>query len=107
MSVPVSRAFRGRQRDDGLLVFTYHHSRDDGWQALAEAILGAGFTVINSQPVKSEMAVATPKSAAKEPIAFDIILVCCKQPTNPTRQQGAPHNNPKRQRGSTNPTREF
>ena len=86
MSVPVSRAFRGRQRDDGLLVFTYHHSRDDGWQALAEAILGAGFTVINSQLVKSEMAVATPKSAAKEPIAFDIILVCRKQPTNPTRQ---------------------
>ncbi|HEX5444046.1 MAG TPA: DNA methyltransferase, partial [Pirellulales bacterium] len=74
-------------RDDGLLVFTYHHSRDDGWQALAEAILGAGFTVINSQPVKSEMAVATPKSAAKEPIAFDIILVCRKQHTNPTRQR--------------------
>lgn len=68
-------------------------------------------------------AVATPKSAAKEPIAFDIILVCRKQldnltrerggrPTrergadgNPTRQRGAPHTNPKRQRGSSS-TRE-
>ncbi|HQU41423.1 MAG TPA: hypothetical protein PK867_01370, partial [Pirellulales bacterium] len=65
---------------------------DDGWQALVEAILGAGFTVINSQPVKSEMSVATPKSAAKEPIAFDIIVVCRKQAvadTNPTRHRGA------------------
>ncbi len=86
MSVPDSRAFRGRQRDDGLLVFTYHHSRDDGWQALAEAILAAGFMVINSQRVKSEMAVATPKSAAKEPIAFDVIQVCRKQHPNATRQ---------------------
>ncbi len=63
-------------KDDGLLVFTYHHSRDEGWKALADAVLGAGFTVINSQPVKAEMSVATPKSQAKEPIQLDIILVC-------------------------------
>jgi len=66
-------------KDDGLLVFTYHHSRDEGWKALAEAVLRAGFTVVNSQPVKAEMSVATPKSQAKEPIQLDIILVCRKQ----------------------------
>ena len=65
--------------DDGLLVFTYHHSRNEGWQSLAEAILGAGFMVVNSHPVKAEMSVATPKSQAKEPIQLDIILVCRKQ----------------------------
>ncbi len=65
--------------DDGLLVFTYHHSRDEGWQSLAEAVLGAGFVVVNSHPVKAEMSVATPKSQAKEPIQLDIILVCRKQ----------------------------
>ena len=89
-------------RDDGLLVFTYHHSRDDGWQALGEAILGAGFTVVNSQPVKSEMSVATPKSAAKEPIAFDIILVCRKH-TNPKRQRGETDPTPNGQPGATSP----
>ena len=57
----------------------YHHSRDDGWQSLAEAVLGAGFIVVNSQPVKAEMSVATRKSQAKEPIQLDIILVCRKQ----------------------------
>jgi putative DNA methylase len=66
-------------RDSGLLVFTYHHSREEGWTALAEAILGAGFVVANSQPVKAEMSVATPKAQAKEPIQLDIILVCKKR----------------------------
>lgn len=63
-------------KDDGLLVFSYHHSRDDGWQSVAEAVLSAGFQVVNSHPVKAEMSVATPKAQAKEPIQFDIILVC-------------------------------
>ena len=39
-------------------------------------MLGAGFAVVNSQPVKAEMSVATPKSQAKEPIQLDIIIVC-------------------------------
>ena len=63
---------------EGLLVFTYHHSRNDGWAALATAIFGAGFVVVNSHPVKSEMSVATPKSHTKEPIQLDIIVVCRK-----------------------------
>lgn len=66
-------------KDDGLLVFTYHHSRDDGWRSLTEAIFGAGFGVLNAHPVKAEMSVATPKSQAKEPIQLDIIFVCRKQ----------------------------
>lgn len=65
-------------KDDGLLVFTYHHSRDEGWTSLADAILGAGFVVVNSHPVKAEMSVATPKSQAKDPIQLDIVLVCRK-----------------------------
>lgn len=63
---------------DGLLVFTYHHSRADGWRSVAKAILGAGFLVTNSQPVKAEMSVAAPKNQAKEPIQLDIVLVCKK-----------------------------
>jgi putative DNA methylase len=65
-------------KDDGLLVFTYHHSRAEGWQALAEAVLNAGFLIVTSQPVKAEMSVATPKAQAKEPIQLDIVIVCRK-----------------------------
>jgi putative DNA methylase len=70
-------------RDEGLLVFSYHHSREDGWAAVAQAVLGAGFTIVQSQPVKAEMSVAAPKSQAKEPIDLDVLLVC--------RKRGADH----------------
>ena len=66
-------------KDNGLLVFSYHHSRDEGWEAVAKAILDAGFIVVNSQPVKAEMSVATPKAQAKDPIQLDIIVVCRKR----------------------------
>ncbi len=66
-------------KDNGLLVFTYHHSRAEGWISLLEAVVGAGFSVINTHPVKSEMSVAVPKSQAKEPIQLDVILVCKKR----------------------------
>lgn len=66
-------------KDDGIMVFSYHHSRDDGWLSLAKAVFGAGFWVVNAQPLKAEMSVATPKSQAKEPIQLDIVLVCRKR----------------------------
>jgi putative DNA methylase len=75
----VFRECRRILKDDGLLVFTYHHSRDEGWEALGQAVLGAGFVVVNSHPVKAEMSVAAPKSLAKDPIQLDIIVVCRKQ----------------------------
>ncbi|MBM4274413.1 MAG: DUF1156 domain-containing protein [Deltaproteobacteria bacterium] len=66
-------------RDEGLLVFSYHHSREEGWISLASAVVGAGFSFIQSQPVKSEMSVAAPKSQAKEPIDLDVLFVCRKR----------------------------
>lgn len=78
-SLKLEAVFRECQRvlkDDGLLVFSYHHSRDDGWSSVASAVANAGFTFVQSQPVKAEMAVATPKAQAKEPIDIDVLLVC-------------------------------
>jgi putative DNA methylase len=65
-------------RDNGLLIFSYHHSRDEGWNCVAKAVIGAGFQVVNCQPVRAEMSVGTPKSQAKEPIQLDTIIVCRK-----------------------------
>ena len=49
------------------------------WLEIAgQCYSGAGFAVVNSHPVKSEMSVATPKSQAKEPIQLDIVIVCRK-----------------------------
>lgn len=66
-------------RDEGLLVFSYHHSREDGWTAVAQAVLDAGFSIVQSQPVKAEMSVAAPKSQAREPIDLDVLIVCRKR----------------------------
>lgn len=66
-------------KERGLLVFSYHHSREEGWSAVARAVLGAGFSFVQGQPVKSEMSVAAPKSQAKEPIDLDVLLVCRKR----------------------------
>jgi putative DNA methylase len=74
----VFRECRRVLKEHGLLIFTYHHSRDEGWAAVADAILRAGFVVVNSAPVRSEMSTATPKSQAREPIQLDIILTCRK-----------------------------
>ena len=65
--------------DDGLLVFSYHHSREDGWISVARAVISAGFTITQSQPVKAELSVATPKSQTSEPIDLDVLIVCRKR----------------------------
>jgi adenine-specific DNA methylase len=65
-------------KNNGLLVFTYHHSRWEGWRSVLDAIKGARFRIEACHPVKAEMSVATPKHQAKAPINFDIIMVCRK-----------------------------
>jgi putative DNA methylase len=65
-------------KPEGLLAFSYHHSRDEGWSAVLEALMRAGFWISAAHPVKAEMSVAQPKVLAKEPIDLDIILACRK-----------------------------
>ncbi len=64
--------------DRGLLAFTYHHSRSEGWISVLRAVMESEFEISAAFPVKSEMSVAMPKTQAKEPIDLDIVLVCRK-----------------------------
>lgn len=66
-------------KDEGLLVFTYHHSRPEGWRSVLQAVMEAGFWISAVHPVKAEMSVAMPKLQAKEPIDLDVVLVCRKR----------------------------
>jgi len=65
-------------RNSGLLVFTYHHSRVEGWISLYRAIREAGFCITRIQPVKAEMAVSVPLQQSKSPVGVDLIFVCRK-----------------------------
>lgn len=66
-------------KDDGVLAFSFHHSRPEGWAAIYEAISKAGLTVVAAHPVHAEFRGASPKTAAKDPISLDAILVCRKR----------------------------
>jgi putative DNA methylase len=65
-------------KDDGVLVFTFHHSKPEGWAAIYQSIILAGFRLINFYPVHSELTAASPKHAANSPISIDTLLVCKK-----------------------------
>ena len=65
-------------RKNGLLVFSFHHSKPEGWYAIYRAITLADFRIVSCHPVKAEMSVGSPKFACKNPINLDAILVCKK-----------------------------
>jgi len=66
-------------KDEGVLAFSFHHSRAEGWAAIYEAINEAGLAVVAAHPVHAELRAASPKISAKEPISLDAILVCRKK----------------------------
>lgn len=50
--------------------------------AVYNAVTQAGFDIVAAHSVKAEMSVASPKSATKNPINIDAILVCKKEDTS-------------------------
>ncbi|HEX8174056.1 MAG TPA: DNA methyltransferase [Pyrinomonadaceae bacterium] len=80
-SEKLARVFRECHRvlkDDGVLSFSFHHSRAEGWLSIYQAITNAGFQIVAAHPIYGEMKGASPKSSTKEPITLDAILVCKK-----------------------------
>ncbi len=65
-------------KHEGLLVFSFHHSRPEGWAAIFQAVQSSGLRIVSSHPVYGELSVSSPKSSAKDPISLDAILVCKK-----------------------------
>lgn len=66
-------------KNDGILAFSFHHSKAEGWAAIYEALSLAGLVVVAVHPVHAELRGASPKSSAKDPISLDAILVCRKR----------------------------
>lgn len=66
-------------KDEGVLAFSFHHSRPEGWAAIYRALADAELSVVAVHPVHAELRAASPKTAAKDPISLDAILVCRKR----------------------------
>jgi transcriptional regulator with XRE-family HTH domain len=87
----LSRVFDESRRilkDDGLFVFTYHHSRPEGWESLLRALVWSKLLVTAAHPITAEMSVAQPKHQAKEPIHLDVIVVCRKRERGTSSYRG-------------------
>ena len=65
-------------KPEGLIVFTFHHSRPEGWLSVYTALQKAGLAVSAVHPIKAEMSVAMPKTQSKTPIDIDAIIVARK-----------------------------
>jgi adenine-specific DNA methylase len=65
-------------KDDGLMVFTFHHKQDEAWSAVLEAVLKAGFYITASWPIHSEMSSST-HIYDKKNISYDTIIVARKR----------------------------
>jgi len=63
-------------KPDGLLIFSFHHSRTEGWEAVGQALYKANLGVVAAHPIKAEMSGASPKAQTESPINYDAILVC-------------------------------
>jgi 16S rRNA G966 N2-methylase RsmD len=75
----------GLLKDDGLLVFTFHHEANAAWEAVLESVLNAGFTVEAAYPYESD----APKSGSMgaQKIAYDVIHVCKKRDPDAKAEQ--------------------
>jgi len=67
-------------KDDGVMVFTFHHNRTWAWGSIAQPLLEAGFYVSASPVVRSEGKSGFHSSEGN--IRYDAVLVCRKQPSD-------------------------
>lgn len=66
-------------KDDGLMVFTFHHNQRWAWEGMAKLLLDAGFYISASPIVRSEGRSGFHSSSGN--IRYDSVLVCRKQPS--------------------------
>lgn len=64
-------------KEDGVLVFTFHHSEDSAWESMLKAVFDAGFYVEAVFPIHGE-AESSLHLQEKEAISYDLIHVCRK-----------------------------
>jgi putative DNA methylase len=68
----------------GIMAFTFHHSEDDPWVAVLEALFDAGFYLEATYPIRSDETKGEGEFGSKK-IEYDIIHVCRKRLDEPTR----------------------
>jgi putative DNA methylase len=70
--------------DDGLLVFTFHHTDQEGtvWEGLLQSLCNTGFEIVAVYPIHAERE-ASLHLMDKENVSYDLIHVCRKRREDP------------------------
>lgn len=71
-------------KEEGLMVFTFHHTKTWAWAALADSLLQSGFYVAKSHIVRSEGKSGFHSSEGN--IRYDAVLICRKRPSPNTKR---------------------
>jgi hypothetical protein len=64
--------------NDGLLIFTFHHTAPEAWEALLRSVCEAGFEIASVYPIRSESEVSLHLMDSSS-ISYDLIHVCRKR----------------------------
>lgn len=64
---------------DGVMVIVFANKQPDAWETLASSVIRAGFVVVGSWPVQTEMVNRT-RAHASSALASSVWLVCKKRP---------------------------
>jgi len=67
----------------GLMAFTFHHSKDEAWVDVLEALFNAGFTLVATYPIRSDETKGEKAQFGSQLIEYDIIHVCRKRLEEP------------------------
>jgi putative DNA methylase len=65
-------------KDDGLLIFTFHHAEGSAWESLLESICHSGFVIEAIYPIHGESE-SSLHLMDKQAISYDLIHVCKKR----------------------------
>ena len=65
-------------KQDGEMVFTYHHNENEAWSVILEALIRSGFTVTGAYPVQSEMP-NNPHISELDNAEYDILVYANKE----------------------------
>lgn len=72
-------------KDDGLMVFTFHHQEEKAWGAVLQSVLNAGFYISAIYPVQSESDVS-PHIFQRANVRYDMVVVCRKRKEKPEKR---------------------
>jgi putative DNA methylase len=69
-------------KEDGALVFTFHHSEGSAWESLLRAVCGAGFEIDSIYPIHGEREASLHLLDKESAISYDLVHVCKKRSQN-------------------------